>query len=315
MSKRSALKRSRARRCAEMNLDETAVGQLLHMEDVIPIMERALADFSSGKVVQPVRVMVPVAEQGGFLGLMPAYYTGTALGVKLVAFYPQNEGIPTHHATILLFKPETGEPIVSMDGRLITEVRTAAVSAVATNYLARSEASVLAIIGSGVQAGSHLEALRLVRHFEEVRVWSPRHAEEFARQFEGVRATSSAEEAVRGADVVVTATTSKTPVLSGEWLSPGAHINAIGGLAPWRELDDEALRRSRVYVDSREAAMKESGDVIAAGEIFAEIGEVVSGEKAGRQSEEEVTLFKSLGLAVEDVATAELVYRKAQDGV
>jgi ornithine cyclodeaminase/alanine dehydrogenase-like protein (mu-crystallin family) len=198
-----------------------------------------------------------------------------------------------------------------MDGRLITEVRTAAVSAVATKYLARPDASVLAIIGSGVQARSYLEALRLVCRFEDVRVWSPRHAESFARQFDGVRATSSAEEAVRGADVVVTATTSKTPVLFGEWLSPGAHINALGGLSPWRELDDEVLRRARVYVDSREAAFKESGDVIAAGRIFAEVGEVVTGAKPGRRSAEEVTLFKSLGLAVEDVATADLVYGKA----
>jgi ornithine cyclodeaminase/alanine dehydrogenase-like protein (mu-crystallin family) len=296
-----------------MNLDETAVGHLLRMEDVIPTMESALADFSSGKVVQPVRVMVPVAEHQGFLGLMPAY-TGMSLGVKLVAFYPQNQGVPTHHATILLFKSETGEPLVSMDGRLITEVRTAAVSAVATKYLARSDASVLAIIGSGVQARSHLEALRIIRRFEDVRVWSPRHAEDFARQFDGVRATSSAEEAVRGADVVVTATTSKVPVLFGEWLSPGAHINAVGAPRPdWRELDDEALRRAQVYVDSRESALKESGDVIAAGEILAEVGEVVAGTKPGRQSTEEVTLFKSLGLAVEDVATAELVCRKAVD--
>jgi alanine dehydrogenase len=200
-----------------LNLDESAVGRLLSMEEVIPAMERALADFSSGKVVQPVRTMLPVAEHQGFLGLMPAY-TGSALGAKLVAFYPRNTQVPTHHATILLFRPETGEPLAAMDGRLITEVRTAAVSAVATDRLAKAEASVLAIIGSGVQARSHLKALRFVRQFEEVRVWSPRHAEDFARRFDGVRATSSAEEAVRGADVVVTATTSKTPVLSGEWL-------------------------------------------------------------------------------------------------
>ena len=294
-----------------MNLDEAAVSRLLRTEEVIPAMERALADFSSGRVVQPTRVMVPVAEHEGFLGLMPAYYAaGAALGVKLVAFYPQNRGIPTHHATILLFKPETGEPLVNMDGRLITEVRTAAVSAVATKYLARPDASVLAIIGSGVQARSHLEALRLIRQFEEVRVWSPRHAEDFARRF-SVRASDSAEEAVRGADVV-TATTSKTPVHFGEWLSPGTHINAVGAPRPdWRELDDETLRRARIYVDSREAALKESGDVIAAGRIFAEIGEVVTGAKPGRQSAEEITLFKSLGLAVEDVATADLIYRKA----
>ncbi|MDQ3589441.1 MAG: NAD(P)-binding domain-containing protein [Actinomycetota bacterium] len=296
-----------------MNLDEAAVEELLRMEEVIPAMERALSDFSSGKVVQPVRTMLPVEEHQGFLGLMPAY-TGAALGTKLVAFYPHNTGVPTHHATILLFKPETGEPLVTMDGRLITEVRTAAVSAVATQHLASPDASVLAIIGSGVQAHSHLEALRLVRNFREVRVWSPRRAAAFAKEH-GVRAASSAEEAVRGADVVVTATTSPTPVLSGGWLSPGAHINAVGAPRPdWRELDDEVLGRSLVYVDSREAALEESGDVIAAGEIFAEIGEVVSGARPGRQSAEEITLFKSLGLAVEDVATAELVYHKALDG-
>lgn len=294
-----------------MNLDEAAVSHLLDVEDVIPTMERALADFSSGKVVQPVRTMIPVAEHQGFLGVMPAYYAGDALGVKLVALYPQNQGIPTHHATILLFQPETGEPLVSMDGGLITEVRTAAASAVATKYLARSDASVLAIIGSGAQARSHLGALKLVRQFEDIRVWSPRHAEDFARRFD-VRAVVSVDEAVRGADVVVTATTSKTPVLLGEWLSPGVHINAVGAPRPdWRELDDETLSRARVYVDSREAALKESGDVIAAGQIFAEVGEVVTGAKPGRESAEEVTLFKSLGVAVEDIATANLVYRKA----
>ena len=202
-----------------MNLDEAAVGQLLRMEELIPAMARALADFSSGKVVQPTRVMVPVAEHQGFLGLMPAY-TGAALGTKLVAFYPRNTEVPTHHATILLFKPETGEPLATMDGRLITEMRTAAVSAVATDNLARSDASVLAIIGSGVQARSHLEALRLVGEFREVRVWSPHRARAFAEEH-GIRAAASAEEAVRGADVLVTATTSQTPVLLGEWLSPG----------------------------------------------------------------------------------------------
>jgi ornithine cyclodeaminase/alanine dehydrogenase-like protein (mu-crystallin family) len=296
-----------------MNLEESTVGRLLSMEEVIPAMERALADFSSGTVVQPVRTMLPVAEHQGFLGLMPAY-TGSALGAKLVAFYPRNTSVPTHHATILLFEPETGEPLVTMDGRLITEVRTAAVSAVATNHLARAAASVLAIIGSGMQARSHLDALRLVREFREVRVWSPRRAAAFAEEH-GIDAAASAEEAVRGADVVVTATTSPTPVLSGEWLSPGAHINAVGAPRPdWRELDDEVLRRAKVYVDSREAAMKESGDVIAAREVLAEIGEVISGAEQGRRSAEEVTLFKSLGLAVEDVATAELVYRNALGG-
>jgi len=292
-----------------MILDEGAVRALLRMEDLIPVMASALADLSSGKVVQPMRVMVPIADHGGFLGLMPAY--GGALGAKLVTFYPNNQGVPTHHAVIVLFRPETGEPLVTMDGRLITEMRTAAVSAVATKCLARPEASVLGILGAGVQARSHLEAMRLVRTFREIRVWSPRNARAFAKQFE-IRAAASAAEAVRGADVVVVATTSQTPVLFGEWLSPGTHINAVGAPRPtWRELDDDALRRARIYVESREAATRESGDVIAAGRVDAEIGEVVTGARRGRESAGEITLFKSVGVAIEDVATADLVYRKA----
>ena len=292
-----------------MILDEGAVRDLLRMEDLIPVMASALADLSSGKVVQPMRVMVPIADHAGFLGLMPAY--GGALGAKLVTFYPNNQGVPTHHAVIVLFRPETGEPLVTMDGRLITEMRTAAVSAVATKCLARPEASVLGILGAGVQARSHLEALRLVRTFREIRVWSPRNARAFAKQF-GIRAAASAAEAVRGADVVVVATTSQTPVLLGEWLSAGTHVNAVGAPRPtWRELDDAVLRAARIYVESREAATRESGDVIAAGRVDAEIGEVVTGAKRGRESAGEVTLFKSVGVAIEDVATADLVYRKA----
>ena len=293
-----------------MILDEDAVRALLRMDELIPAMATALADLSRGKVVQPMRVMMPVGDHGGFLGLMPAY--GGALGAKLVTFYPNNQGVPTHHALILLFRPETGEPLVTMDGRLITEMRTAAVSAVATKLLARPEASVLAIIGSGVQARSHLEAMRLVRAFREIRVWSPRNAGAFARQF-GVHAAGSAAEAVRGADVVVVATTSQVPVLRGEWLSPGTHINAVGAPRPtWRELDDAILRTARIYVESREAATRESGDIIAAGRVDAEIGEVVTGAMRGRESAGELTLFKSVGVAVEDVVTADLVYRKAR---
>ena len=293
-----------------MILDEEAVRALLRMDELIPAMANALADLSRGKVVQPMRVMMPVGDHGGFLGLMPAY--GGALGAKLVTFYPSNEGVPTHHALVLLFRPETGEPLVTMDGRLITEMRTAAVSAVATKLLARPESSVLAILGSGVQARSHLEALRLVRAFREIRVWSPRNARAFARQL-GVHAADSAAEAVRGADVVVVATTSRVPVLFGQWLSPGTHINAVGAPRPtWRELDDEILRTARIYVESREAATRESGDIIAAGRVDAEIGEVVTGAMRGRESAGELTLFKSVGVAVEDVVTADLVYRKAR---
>ena len=292
-----------------MFLDEKKVRALVRMEELIPAMTDALRELSAGKVEQPMRLVLPVAEHQGFFGVMPAY--GGALGAKLVTFYPNNQGIPTHHAMILLFRPETGEPLVTMDGRLITEMRTAAVSAVATDHLARADTPVLAILGSGVQAQSHLEALRIVRKFREVRVWSPRHAREFASKF-GVSAAASAEEAVRGAEVIVVATSATTPVLRGEWLSPGAHINAVGATRPdWRELDDEVLRKARIYVESREAATKESGDIIAAGKIFAELGEVVSGSKPGRQSDDETTLYKSVGVAIEDIRSADLVYRRA----
>jgi alanine dehydrogenase len=291
-------------------LDEAEVRKFLDMRTLIPAMERALSALSAGKAAQPVRVMVPVAEHGGFLGSMPAY-AGSQLGAKVVTYFPDNQGIPTHHALVLLFQPETGQPLVVMDGRLITEMRTGAVSAAATRALARPDSSVLAILGSGVQARSHLEALRLVREFREIRVWSPRNAGAFAKLHD-VRLARSAEEAVRGADVIVVATGSRTPVLRGAWLSPGVHVNAVGAPRPdWRELDDHVLHKAKLYVESREAATRESGDVIAAASIFAEIGEVVAGTQPGRESEEEVTLFKSVGVAVEDLAAAELVYRGA----
>lgn len=291
-----------------MFLTEEEVSAHLRMEELIPAMAEALRDLSLGKVQQPLRQVLPVTDHNGFFAVMPAY--ARALGAKLVTFYPNNEGVPTHHAMILLFNPETGEPLVTMDGRLITEMRTAAVSAVATDLLARADASVLAILGSGVQARSHLEALCIVRKLREVRVWSPRNATRFAREF-GVTQKMSAEEAVRGADVIVVVTSSTTPVLFGEWLSPGTHINAVGATRPnWRELDDAVLRKARIYVESREAAAKESGDIIAAGQVFAEIGEVLAGTKPGRESAEEITLFKSVGVAAEDIAAADLVYRR-----
>src|SRR5207247_5619249 len=220
-------------------LNEEQVRQHLRMADLIPVMEKALIDFSAGRVTQPVRsvIKVDVAAATGFLGLMPAL-TPDGLGLKAVTFYPPNEesGIATHMATIFLVDPETGTPLAIMDGRLITEMRTAAVSAAATKLLASSDAKVLAILGSGVQACSHVEALQLVRRFEEIRVWSrsPEHAERFAKEI-GARAMS-AENAVRDADVVVTATNSKTAVLKGSWLKRGCHVNAVGACRPnWRE--------------------------------------------------------------------------------
>src|SRR5438132_7668984 len=294
-------------------LNEEEVRKHLRMAELTPAMERALMDFSAGKVTQPVRsvIKVEVAAATGFLGLMPAL-TPDGLGLKAVTFYPSNaeRGIPTHMATIFLVDPQTGTPLAIMDGRLITEMRTAAASAAATKLLAPPDAKILAILGSGVQARSHVDALRLVRNFEEIRVWSPtkEHTERFAKE---IGATAmSAEEAVRGADVIVTATNSKTPVLKGPWLKPGSHVNAVGACRPdWRELDDEAMSNV-VFVDSREGAMKESGDVILSGaKIYAELGEALAGNVLARVNE--TTIFKSLGMAVEDIAAAMLVYRAA----
>ena len=258
-------------------------------------------------MVQPVRTVLPIEPHRGFFAVMPAY--AGAMGAKLVTFYPHNVGVHTHHALIVMLKPETGEPLAVMDGRLITEMRTAAASAVATQHLARKNARVLGLIGSGVQAGSHLAALRHVRSFQEVRVWSPRNAPAFAQKH-GVKAVASAEQAARGADVVVVAASSTTPILEGHWLAPGTHVNAIGATRPnWRELDDQLVTTARVFVDSREAATRESGDVIAAKSEVTEIGAVVAGTAPGRRNEQEITLFKSVGVAVEDVAAAALVLR------
>jgi len=293
-------------------LNEEQVREHLRMTELIPAMEKSLIDFSAGRVTQPVRSIISIDPPGGFLGLMPAL-APDGLGLKAVTFYPSNaeRGIPTHMATIFLVDPQTGTPLAIMDGRLITEMRTAAVSAAATKLLASPDAKVLGILGSGVQARSHVEALSFVRQFEETRVWSPtlEHAERFAQEI-GATATS-VEEAVRDADVIVTVTSSKAPVLKGDWLKPGCHVNAVGACRPdWRELDDEAMKRSIVFVDSREGALEESGDVILSGvKIYAELGEALAGKVPSHANER--TIFKSLGMAVEDIAAATLVYRAA----
>lgn len=291
-----------------MHLDEAAIRRVLHWEPLIAAMEAALAAFSQGRVLQPVRETLTIEEGRRYLGIMPAV-AEDAMGLKLVSFYPGNAGgsLPTHMAMVLLFDTKTGEPLAVMDGRLITEMRTAAVSAAATKRLAAPDAHVLALLGSGVQAEAHLAALRQVRPIDEVRVWSRtgEHAARFAAAH-GAQ-VMAAERAVRGADIVVTATNAVAPILEGAWLKPGAQINAVGSPRPnWRELDDAAMA-NLVIVDSREAALKEAGDVILSGAaIHAEIGEIFAGTKS--VPEGATTVFKSVGLAVEDIAAARLVY-------
>ena len=287
--------------------DEVAVRRVLRYEDLIPAMERALADFSAGKVVQPVRSILPVAEHHGFFGVMPAVY-GDIMGAKLVTLYPRNAGteLPTHQGIIALLRATTGEPLAMMDGRLITEMRTAAVTAVATKYLSSTNARVLAILGSGVQARAHFVALRCVRQFEEVRVWSRNttRAQELAEEIGG--SAMSAEDAVRDADVVVTVTHASEPILHGAWVKPGALVNAVGAVGANNREVDVAVMQGAVIVDSREAAKVEAGEVLMAGAmVYAELGEIVAGTKAKPTAERVV--FKSLGLAVEDLAAARLV--------
>ena len=290
-------------------LNDSEIAQVLDYGQLIPAMERALAAFSAGQVTQPVRTMITVEAEQRFLGVMPAVMP-QSMGAKLVCFYPKNAaaGLPTHLATIVLFASDTGRPLAFLDGSRITEMRTAAVSAAVTRHLAPKDARVLALLGSGVQAHAHLEALRHVCRFDEVRVWSrsAEHAQQFASRH-GARAMG-AEAAVRGADVIVAATSSQEAVLRGAWLKPGAHVNAVGACLPsWRELDDEAMRGSVLIVDSRAAAERESGDVILSrAQIFAEAGELFAGTRT--VAREATTVFKSLGLAVEDIAAARLVY-------
>lgn len=288
-------------------LDEDDVRRLLRWDELIPAMEAALVAFSRGRVIQPVRNILTIEEGKRYVAAMPAI-TEEAMGAKLVSFYPGNagSGVHTHHAVIMLMRTDTGEPLAVMDGRLITEMRTAAVSAAVTKHVAAADARVLALIGSGVQAQAHLQALSQVRQFEEVRVWSRtgEHARRFAQAYGAI--AMEAEDAVRGADVIVTATAALTPVLKGAWLKPGAHVNAVGAPRPtWRELDDDAMAHTLI-VDSREAVLKESGDVILSkAEIFAEAGEIFAGLKRAPPG---TTVFKSVGIAAEDIAAARLVH-------
>jgi alanine dehydrogenase len=311
-------------------LTEEHVKSVLPMSDLVAAMESALARFSSGEVQQPVRTVLTVGAQKSWWGLMPAYVNDPAtMGAKLVTVFNGNSAraLPTHLAIVVLFDPDTGALQALMDGRYITEARTAAVSAVSARHLARGEAATLAIIGAGVQARSHLEALAEVRRLRDVRVWSPNAAsrERFVAEMSAhalapLRATTTAEEAVSGADLVVLATSSPTPVVDVSWIAPGSHIVSVGACRPdQREMAPELVARARLFVDSRAAALVESGDVVmgmAEGRfgpehIVGELGALVLGRAEGRQSRDQITIFKSLGMAVEDVAAADLAYRRA----
>ncbi len=311
-------------------VSQAEVPVLLPMHECMDIMAKALAALARGEALMPLRSVMWLPERVGALGTMPAYAADRAvMGLKVISVFPGNHGteFDSHQGAVMLFETKNGRPLAIVDATSITAIRTAAVSGVATRLLAREDAADLAILGSGTQARVHLEAMRLARTIRRVRVWSrnPEHATTFARR-EGqrhgiaIQPMPTAFQAVEGADLICATTSSSEPILLGEWITPGAHINAVGSSVPFaRELDTAAVVRSRLFVDRRESTVNEAGDFLfpkkegAVGDdhIRGEIGELLIGRVTGRRSTEEITLFKSLGLAIEDVASAHHIYIKA----
>jgi ornithine cyclodeaminase/alanine dehydrogenase-like protein (mu-crystallin family) len=312
-------------------LNAEEVERLLPMGDCIRLMEEALSALGQGTVINPLRSILRPPGARGLLGLMPAYEGGAraAFGLKAVCVFPGNQalGRDTHQGAVLLFSAETGELQALMNASAITAIRTAAVSAVATRHLARPEAGDLAIVGAGVQARWHLEAMAAVRPLRRIRVTSrtPEHArrlaaENSARAPVPIEVVPTVEDAIRGADLIVTATAAREPIVESTWISPGAHLNVVGASAATaREVDTPTVQRAALFVDRRESALAEAGDYLLAAReaglgpdhIRAELGEVLLGQARGRTSPEEITLFKSVGLAVEDLAAARFLYQQA----
>ncbi|MEO6462716.1 MAG: ornithine cyclodeaminase family protein [Candidatus Eisenbacteria bacterium] len=311
-------------------VNEPGVRELLPMEACIALMRDALGSLARGDVVLPLRSMLRLPDGSGLLGLMPGYLGAPeSFGLKVVSVMPGNHGTPydSHQGVVMLFGVAHGEPLAILDATAITAIRTAAASAAATQALARADAGDLALLGSGTQARAHLAAMQCARPLRRVRVWSRTraNAERFARD-EGERrglaieVAADAEAAVRGADLVCTTTAAREPVLHGAWLAPGAHVNAVGAcFSGSRELDNDAVRRARLFTDCRESCLNEAGDFLLAraegavddGHLVGEVGDVFLGKVAGRQSGDDITLFESLGVAVEDLAAAHFIHRRA----
>ena len=312
-------------------IPQKRVSELLPMRECIDLMERVLSALARGDALLPLRSLIRTPDGSGVLGVMPAILgEPTCMGLKAISFFPNNAaaGLDSHQGAVLLFEPEHGRLVAIIDASSITGIRTAAASGAATRALAREDAGDLAIIGTGVQAITHLEAMSVVRKLRRVRVWdrNPEHARGFSERESKKHATRiepmpTAQEAVENADIICTTTSAREPVLNGDWIMPGAHINAVGACFPdARELDTKAVVRSRLFVDRRESALNEAGDFLiprkegAIGDdhIQGELGEVLLGKVSGRRSPEEITLFKSLGIAVEDLAAAHLLWTKAR---
>jgi len=305
--------------------------KLLPMADCVGVMEETFKSLSRGETLQPLRQTMWLPDRKGVLALMPSYVPNPpAVGVKAITVFPGNVNsrYESHQGVVLLFESENGRLLAIVDAGSITKIRTAAVSAAATKMLARTDSSKLAILGSGAQAAAHLEAMATVRPIERVRVWSrnPDHAKNFAkheseRRGLPVDAAGTVREAVAGCGIICTTTAATSPILEGKLLEPGMHINAVGAsVPPFRELDSEAVVRSRLFVDRRESTVNESEDFCAPkregliddGHIKGELGDILLGRVKGRNTQAEITLFKSVGLAVEDLAAARHIFRKSE---
>jgi alanine dehydrogenase len=311
-------------------LSEKQVQSLIDIQELIAALEQAHIQYSTGKAVMPVRLVVPLPQIRGRITSMPGYLNADkALGMKVVTYFSDNpkQSLPAILGTVMLFSAETGKIIAVMDGSSITAIRTACASAMATKVLSNAETPVLGILGAGVQARAHIRALCRVRKIGKIKLYSPSGVSAAAVKQDleteigaAIEIARSAEQTVRDSDLIVTATTSNTPVLSHEWLKPGAHINAVGSHRPdQREIDGPTVARAKVVVDSREAIMAECGDILLAikedsiseSHIHGEIGDILAGTKPARTSTDEITLYKSVGIAIQDVATANLVYHRA----
>jgi ornithine cyclodeaminase/alanine dehydrogenase-like protein (mu-crystallin family) len=314
-------------------LSHTEVLELLPIKECIGVMREALTALAAGKAYQPLRTIIRPPDAQGVMGLMPAYMSGdrAAFGLKAICVFPGNpaKGMDSHQGAVLLFSAETGELLAMMNASAITAIRTAAVSGVATDLLARVGVCSLAMIGSGVQARSHLVAMSEVRSIKRCCIASRHfeHAQNFAQEMRSnfsfaLEPVETVEEALKGADLIVTTTTAVEPIVRREWISAGAHLNLVGSSTPnTREVDSETMAAASLFVDRRESTINEAGDYLLAARegligpdhIRAEIGEVLKGDKPGRTSSQEITLFKSLGIATEDLFAGEYLYRRAME--
>lgn len=314
-------------------LSHEEVLELLPIKECIGVMREALTALAAGKAHQPLRTIIRPPDAQGVMGLMPAYMSGdrAAFGLKAICVFPGNpaRGMDSHQGAVLLFSAETGELLAVMNASAITAIRTAAVSGVATDLLAQVDACSLAMIGSGVQARSHLLAMSEVRSIKRCRIASRHfeHAQNFAQEMRSnfsfaLEPVETVEEALKGADLIVTTTTAVEPIVRREWISAGAHLNLVGSSTPkTREVDSETMAAASLFVDRRESTINEAGDyllavrdgVIGPDHIRGEIGQILNGTKPGRTSADEITLFKSLGIATEDLFAAEYLYRRAKE--